>query len=155
MRPLQQILLADATLVRWTGRLQREHTLLQLVRRELPQALAAHVGAVSAETQELSLVATSGAAAALLRQRSPALLEALKRSGWEFIGIRVGVQARPAAGQTKKLPAKQIDALSAAQLKASARKLSDPALAEALLRLASAGVRRSSDDDPSDEDIDA
>jgi len=153
MRPLQQILLADTVLARWTGRLQREHALLQLVQRELPQALAAHVGAASAEAQELTLGATSGAAAALLRQRSPALLEALKRSGWQFSGIRVCVQARSAGDRTKKVPGKQIDAVSAARLKAHARKIPDPALAEALLRLAEIGARRGSDDDASDEDI--
>jgi len=153
MRPLQQILLADTVLAQWTGRLQRELALLQLVQRELPQALAAHVGAVSAVAQDLSLVATSGAAAALLRQRSPALLEALKRSGWQFSGIRVCVQARSAANRTKKVQAKQIDAMSAARLKACAREISDPELAEALLRLAGAGAHRGSDDDPSDDDI--
>lgn len=153
MRPLQQILLADTVLARWTGRLQREHALLQLVQRELPQALAAHVGAVSAEAQELTLGATSGAAAALLRQRSPALLEALKRSGWQFSGIRVCVQARSAGDRPKKVAAKQLDAVSAARLKARARKISDPALAEALLHLAEVGARRGSDDDPSDDDI--
>lgn len=153
MRPLQQILLSDTVLARWTGRLQREHALLQLVQRELPQALAAHVGAASAEAQELTLGATSGAAAALLRQRSPALLEALKRSGWQFSGIRVCVQARSAGDRTKKVLAKQIDAVSAARLKARARKIPDPALAEALLHLAEIGARRGSDDDPSDEDI--
>jgi hypothetical protein len=63
------------------------------------------------------------------------------------------VQARSAGDRTKKVPAKQIDAVSAARLKTRARKISDPALAEALLRLAEIGARRGSDDDPSDADI--
>jgi hypothetical protein len=153
LRPLQQILSADAALARWAERRQRERTLLQLVQRELPQALAAHVGAARAEAQELVLVASGGAAAALLRQRSPALVEALKRSGWQFSGIRVGVQARSASRPQTKSSPKQLDAISAARLTVAARKLSDPLLSEALLRIADAGARRGSDDDPLDEDF--
>jgi len=151
LRPLQQILSADAAIAKWTERRQRERTLLQLV--QLPQALAAHVGAARAEAQELVLVASGGAAAALLRQRSPALLEALKRSGWEFNGIRVGVQARSASRPQKKSLPKQLDAISAARLTAAARKLSDPLLSEALRRIADARARRGSDDDPLDQDV--
>jgi hypothetical protein len=149
---LRQILLADAALAQLAERRQREHTVLQLVQRELPQALAAHVSTVSAEAQELSLVATSGAAAALLRQRAPTLLGALNRSGRQFTVIHVCVQARSASSRTEKRPIKQIDAVSAARLRARARKLPDPALSEALLRLASSCRRRDSDDDPSDTD---
>jgi len=127
---------------------------LQLIQRELPQALAAHVGAARAEIQELVLVTSGGAAATLLRQRSPALLEALKRSGWQFSGIRVCVQARSASRRPEKSSPKQLDAISAARLKAAARSLSDPLLATALLRIADARARRGSDDDPSDEDSD-
>jgi hypothetical protein len=126
---------------------------LQLVQRELPQALAAHVGAARAEAQELILVASGGAAAALLRQRSPALLDRLSRSGWQFSGIRVGVQARSASRSSEKSPPKQLDAISAARLAAAARKLSDTPLSEALLRIARAGARRGSDDDPLDEEF--
>jgi hypothetical protein len=153
LRPLQQILSADMALTQWTERRQRELALLQLVQRELPQALAAHVGAARAEAQELVLVASSGAAATLLRQRSPALVEILKRSGWQFSGIRVCVQARSAHRPPGKSPPKQLDAISAARLKSAARKLSDPLLSDALRRIADAGSRRSSDHDPSDEDV--
>ena len=54
--------------------------------------------------------------------------------------------------QKKSLP-KQLDAISAARLTAAARKLSDPLLSEALLRIADAGARRGSDDDPLDQDF--
>src|SRR5215471_20813069 len=154
MRPLQQILLADTVLARWTGRLQHEQALLQLVQRELPQALAAHVGAVSAEAQELTLGATSGAAAALLRQRIPPLLTALEHNGMKFTVIRVRVQARSARAKDEKTMIKQMDAMTAARLKVRARKLSDPALRDALMRLANAGGSPIPDDDPAGEEPD-
>ena len=154
MRPLRQILTADAALARWTERQQRDRAVLQLIKRELPQALAAHVGAASAEAQELILVATSGAAAALLRQRIPPLQTALEHSGMKFTVIRVRVQARSARTKAEKILAKQMDPMTAARLKARARKLTDPALRDALTRLASAGGRRLPDDDPAGEEPD-
>jgi len=152
---LRQILAADAALARWAERQQRERAVLQLVQRELPQALAAHVGAASAGAQELVLSATGGAAAALLRQRIPALLVALEHSGWKFTVIRVRVQARSARREPPKSLAKQIDAISAARLKARARQLADPSLQAALVRLANAGARNVPDDDPWGEEPEA
>jgi len=149
---LRQILAADAALARWTERQQREIAVLQLVQRELPHALAAHVGAASAGAQELVLSATGGAAAALLRQRVPTLLVALERGGWKFTVIRVRVQARSALREPPKILAKQIDAITAARLKARARRLEDPALRDALVRLANASARAIPDDDPSGEE---
>jgi len=149
---LRQILTADAALARWTERQQRERAVLQLVQRELPQALAAHVGTASAGAQELILIATGGAAAALLRQRVPALQEALERSGWKFTVIRVRVQARPPRSGAEKVLPKQIDAVTAARLSARARRLADPALRDALLRLAKGCAHRIPDDDPSGEE---
>jgi hypothetical protein len=133
---LRQILVGEAALSRWTERRQREHALLQLVQRELPTTLAPHVGAVIAGAQELILIATGGAAAALLRQRTPTLLVALEHGGWKFTVIRVRVQARSASEHSAKALPKQIDMGTAARLRAAARKLRDPALRKALLRLA-------------------
>ena len=154
MRPLRQILAADAALARWTERQQRDLAVLQLIQRELPQALAAHVGTVSAETQELVLVATSGAAAALLRQRVPPLLTALEHNGMKFTVIKVRVQARSARAKAEKTIIKHMDAMTAARLKARARKLADPTLRDALMRLANAGSRAVPDDDPTAEEPD-
>ena len=154
MRPLRQILAADAALARWTERQQRDRAVLQLIQRELPQALAAHVGAASAEAQELILVATSGAAAALLRQRIPPLLTALEHNGMKFTVIRVRVQVRSARVKDAKTLIKQMDAMTAARLKGRARKLADPALRDALIRLANAGGSPIPDDDPAGEEPD-
>lgn len=136
MRPIRQILAAEPALTRWLDRQQHEHAVLQQVKRALPPALAAHVEAADAGSQQLVLAATGGAAAALLRQRAPELLQALEREGWKFTGIRIRVQPRSAGGLPEKSVSKQIDAISAAKLTARARALADPALREALLRLA-------------------
>jgi hypothetical protein len=58
------------------------------------------------------------------------------------------VQARSARREPPKSLPKQIDAISAARLKARARQLADPSLQEALVRLANAGARSAPDDDP-------
>jgi len=144
---LRQILVGEATLSRWAERRQREHAVLQLVQRELPKTLVPHLGAVVAGTTELILIATGGAAAALLRQRVPALLAALEHGGWKFTVIRVRVQARPAPRVSAKTLPKQIDTRVAARLRAAAGKLEDPALRNALLRLANAGVPSAADED--------
>jgi hypothetical protein len=102
----------------------------------LTTALAAHGEAADAGSEQLVLSATRGAAAALLRQRVPELLKALEREGWKFTGLRIRVQPRLAGRSPEKSISKQIDAISAARLTARARALADPALREALLRLA-------------------
>jgi len=91
---------------------------------------------VVAGAQELTLIATSGAAAALLRQHVPTLLAALQHGGCKFTVIRIRVQARSAPARPAKALPKQINRDTAARLTTAARKLEDPALREALLRLA-------------------
>ena len=141
---MRQILAAEPALARWIDRQQREHAVLQQVKRALPPALAAHVEAADAESQQLVLAAASGAAAALLRQRAPALLQTLAREGCKFTVIKVRVQPRSAARPAGKSISKQIDAVSAEKLRARALALADPSLREALLRLAErAATRRS------------
>jgi len=94
MKPLKQILSADAALAEWEARRSREHALTIVVRRQLPRPLAPRVRVVDARSSELELAADAGAVAAMLRQRSAELLHALRRQGWEFTGIRVRVQVR-------------------------------------------------------------
>jgi len=145
VRPLRQILAGDATLARWAERQQRDQDVLQRARKQLPPALAAQLEAVSAGAQELLLIATSGAAAALLRQRAPALLASLQHGGWKFTVIRVRVQARSARGDRSKLYAKQIDAKAASALRRGAETIADPALAAALRRLAERSASENED----------
>jgi len=141
---MRQILAAEPALADWLDRQRREHTVLQQVKRALPPALAAHVEAADAGSQQLVLATAGGAAAALLRQRAPALLQTLEREGLKFTGIRIRVQPRSAARPTGKGLSKQIDAVSAAKLHARALTLADPALREALLRLADRAAARPS-----------
>jgi hypothetical protein len=152
---LLQILSADASLARWTERQRREHTILERLRTGLPPALARHIEAASATAEELTLVTTSGASAALLRQRGPALLAALDRAGWKFTVIKVRVQARSARRASEKNVLKQIDARSAARLRAGAREVADPRLRAAMNRLANAHGRRPSSEDPEGDDDEA
>ena len=144
MRPMRQILAAEPALARWLDRQQHEHAIVQQVKRALPPALAAHVEAADTGSQQLVLATTSGAAAALLRQHAPALLQALEREGWKFTGIRVRVQPRSAGRSFEKNISKQVDAISLAKLKARAGALADPALRKAVLRLAERAACRTS-----------
>lgn len=136
MRRLQQILTDESALAELLKRRQRELGLEERVKRTLPPALAAHVAVADGRATELVLAVASGAAAALLRQRVPDLLEALLHEGWEFTGIRVRVQARPAPQRLTNTLPKQLDAASAATLRRLATMLGDTQLAAALQRLA-------------------
>ena len=149
MRLLGQVLDAETTLVDLQRRRERELRLQLQLRRALPQALANHVRVADARSQELELVAASGAAAALLRQRVPDVLHKLAGEGWEFTGIRVRVQARPAVNEPEKPSKKQLDEAAATTLRALASSLGDAPLAKALQRLARHAPRgaRSNDDD--------
>jgi hypothetical protein len=140
MRPLGHILSAETTLAGLLDRRRNELAILQHVRRNLPPALAAQVGVAAADPPELALLASSGAAGALLRQRVPDLVEKLAHEGWQFTGIRVRVQPRAPSGRPRKNIAKQLDILSAATLRAHAERLADPGLAAALRRLADHGT---------------
>jgi len=136
MRPLRNIISAEAALAGLLDRRLRELALLDLLRKTLPPALAAQTAVTSASPPELVLSATSGAAATLLRHRGPELVETLSREGWKFTGIRIRVQARHNWADRSKVHAKQIDEKSAAALRAGADRLIDPDLAAALRRLA-------------------
>ena len=85
----------------------------------------------------------------MLRQRVPVVLHKLAGVGWEFTGIRVRVQARPAVNEPEKPSKKQFVEAAATTLRALASSLGDAPLAKALQRLARHAPRgaRSNDDD--------
>jgi len=145
MRKLQQILDSQTEFGDLLARRNRELALEKRVLAALPAALAACVGVADARTEELVLVTASGAAAALLRQRSPQLLETLVGEGWKFTGIRVRVQARSAGRPIQNPDSKQIDSASIQRLESLAEQLDDAPLANALRRLARAGSPSASD----------
>jgi hypothetical protein len=136
MRRLQQILTGESVLAELLKRKQREDALEERVKRVLPPTLAAHVAVTDGRSPELVLAAASGAAAALLRQRVPDVLQALAHEGWQFTGIRVRVQARSAPRPSVNIVPKQIDAESTAKLRAVAAALGNTGLSAALTRLA-------------------
>jgi len=135
MRRLQQILNGESALAELLSRRQRESGVEQHVKRALPPMLAARIAVVDARSSELVLAASSGAAAALLRQRIPDIARALAQEGWEFTGIRVRVQARSASREVVNILPKQIDAASVDELRRLAAKLGDSELATALRNL--------------------
>src|SRR5438874_13050884 len=94
MRPLRDVIFAEATLAGLLDRRRRDLAILDLLRKTLPPALANQVGVADAAGPELLLSTATGAAAALVRHRAPELLPSLAREGWKFTGIRVRVQAR-------------------------------------------------------------
>jgi hypothetical protein len=145
MRPLRHILAAESPLAGFLDRRRNEQAILHHIRRNLPPALASQVGIAAAEPPELALLAGSGAAGALLRQRVPDLVEKLAREGWQFTGIQVRVQARPRSEPAQKIFPKQLDNASATTLRARAGELADPALAAALRRLADHAGNAASD----------
>jgi hypothetical protein len=136
MRRLQQILTGESVLAELLKRRQHELALEERVKQVLPPTLAAHVAVADGRSPELVLAAASGAAAALVRQRVPDVLRALAHEGWQFTGIRVRVQARPAPRSSANIVTKQIDVAAAAKLRAVAAALGDTGLSAALTRLA-------------------
>jgi hypothetical protein len=136
MRRLQQILTGETAVAELLTRRQHELALEARVKQALPPSLAAQVTVADGRPPELALLATSGAAAALLRHRAPDLLRALMQEGKEFTGIRVRVQARPPARPAPKPAIKQIDESSAVALEVAAAGLGDSPLAAAMVRLA-------------------
>jgi hypothetical protein len=134
-KPLSRIVADDPTLADWQRRRIRDETLLQILRRALPRALTAQISIADAETPELIIAASSGAVAAVIRQRGPDLLACLTREGWEFTGIRVAVQPRVTAGGEKKLVTLHMDSAAIPALSALRDGLPPGALRDALERI--------------------
>ena len=132
--PLSQVLERDATLSAWSKRQQLEAQLTGLVRALLPRPVASQVRVAATEAQCLELAAGAGAIAAVLRQRAPDLLAALRREGWDFTQIRVRVQVRTSPEQSVKSAANQRDATASGPLLDLAERLPDGPLRESLKR---------------------
>lgn len=132
---LQRIVATDATLATWDARRRREAALTATVRHHLPRALAARIRVADSQGPELVLAAEAGAIAAITRQRTPDLIVALQREGYEFTGIRVRVQVRTDPVPAAKTVSKQVDRASLRPLAALARDLPPGPLKAALARL--------------------
>lgn len=134
-QPLQRIVAEDPVLAAWDARWRREQALTHAIRNELPRQLAARIHVADAQHTTLEIVADSGAVAAAVRQRLPAVLERLAGNGHEFTGIRVRVQVRIDAGPIPKRPVNPIDSRSAVTLATLADRLPSGPLRASLDRL--------------------
>ena len=114
--PLAKVLDRDATLSAWADRHREELRLTAALRDHLPRPVAAQARVSSASSGVLTLSGSSGAIAAAVRQRTPELLAALRREGWDFTEIKVRVQVRGLAGPPVKSAGNQRDASGARAL---------------------------------------
>ena len=112
LTPLARILAADDRLSAWNARREREAAVLAVVRRALPRPVAERVFVASGEGPTLELAAPTGAIASVVRQKGPDIVTLLRREGWEFSGIRLRVQPRPAAPEPTKAVPRQWDSAS-------------------------------------------
>ena len=135
MRRLQQIMTGESVMAELLKRRQHENALEARIKRALPPSLATCIAVADSRTHELGLAATSGAAAALLRQRAPDLLRILLAEGWEFTGIRVRVQVRFDPAPMPKSVANPLDRAALRPLSELARTLPKGALKAAVERL--------------------
>jgi len=135
-RPLALIVTEDATLAAWHARLQRENLLTAIVRRHLPRALADRVRVAETGLGTLTLAVAAGAVAAVIRQRTPDLLNGLRREGWDFTELRLRVQVGVARREEDRPLSVQRPRFDAAPLHRLARSLSDGPLKRAVLNLA-------------------
>jgi hypothetical protein len=110
---LARILDRDATLSVWADRHRHELRLTAALRDHLPRPVAAQVRVSSTAAGILTLAGSSGAIAAAVRQRTPELLAALRREGWDFTEIKVRVQVRGLVDPPVKTAGNQRDARGA------------------------------------------
>jgi hypothetical protein len=89
-----------------------------LVKRELPNALAARVKVASVNRQHLTLAVPGAAYASKLRQLVPSITLAANQAGWNLNGISVRIQANLANGRTKESEPRQVNALDETGLQA-------------------------------------
>jgi len=115
--------------------LQLQH----LVRATLPVGVASQVSVGSLASGTLTITATSGAAAAKLRQLRPRLLKQLRRDERELNSIKIVVQVSP---QHNPLPKKQIllGHTARSALLTLSSQLESPSLRSAVLQLANRGA---------------
>jgi hypothetical protein len=132
---VRRIVADDPQLAAWDARRRRGMALTIAIRRELPRQLATRVRVVDAQNATLEIVADSGAVAAAVRQRLPAVHAQLVRDGVEFTGIRVRVQVRADVELTPKSVSNPMHKSSADALSRLASSLEPGPLKASLDRL--------------------
>lgn len=100
---LARILDSDAVVASWAARRRQDERIDAALCRLLPRQLASRLRIADATGAELVLSADIGAVAAMLRQRAPDLIAALRDAGFQFDAIRVRVKPHlPATSGTKR-----------------------------------------------------
>ena len=132
---LSRILATNPAVAGWEARRRREAALSALIRRHLPRQLAERVRVVDGDGEQLELATDAGAVAAIVRQRTPDLVAALRDESWQFTGIRVRVQVRAGVNPQRKTKTNQPDSETLRPLAEFARGLAPGPLKTALDRL--------------------
>jgi hypothetical protein len=115
-KPLSRIVAGDPLLASWDARRRHESALTQAVRAELPRQLAERVRVDCAQHETIEIVADSGAVAAAVRQRLPAVQGRLSRGGHALAAIKVRVHVRTWEPVTPKAAANRAHDLPTATL---------------------------------------
>ncbi len=134
-QPLARILAADATIAAWHLRARAEAELTAAVRRHLPRALAERVRVSEIADKVLTLATSTGAVAAVVRQRLPMILGEFAREGRNFTEIRVRVQVRADPPESVKSLKIQRERVDPAPLRRLADSLPDGPLKTSVQRL--------------------
>src|SRR5204863_2155714 len=108
--PITHVFERDPQIASWTARLQQEAALTAVIRRTVPRPLAERVRVAGARGGVLELAVAAGAAATVVRQRTPDMTLALRREGWDFTEIRIRVQVVAAERSPEKSPLHQVHA---------------------------------------------
>jgi hypothetical protein len=133
-QPIKHVVAADATLAAWEARRHQEAALTGILTRLLPRSLAQRVRVVDGTGTELVIAADAGAIAAVVKQRIPDLLSALRHEASQYSSIRVRVQVRIDPVITTKSQSNHIDRSSIQPLAKLARELPDGPLKAALAK---------------------
>lgn len=108
-RPFARIIAGDPTLADWDRRRRAESDATGLVRAALPRPIAGLVDAQIPAPGQVALRVSSGAVAAAVRQRLPAISAALTRGGVQCREVRVRVQPGGDRQPEQKPVYRQID----------------------------------------------
>jgi len=114
--------------------MQQEAALTAVIRRVVPRPLAERVRVADARGGVLELAVAAGAAATVIRQRTPDMTMALRREGWDFTEIRIRVQVRAAERSAEKSFYNQVDVSKLHPLFRLADTLGDSPLKQSLER---------------------
>jgi hypothetical protein len=132
--PITHVFERDPQIASWTARLHQEAALTAVIRRTVPRPLAERVRVAGIQGSVLELAVAAGAAATVIRQRTPDMTLALRREGWDFTEIRIRVQVRTAERRPEESLAHQGDAKRLDPLFQLADRLPDSPLKQSLRR---------------------